>query len=485
MRTIDVAPPAPNHETWNALDEVARRRLRSTGRTAALTLGERKIVHVATSSPAAVTDGVLGIALLLDTLLPLAADLGVAVSRLQIDSSPQHADLSRRLHHAWHGASAVRAAGVAPPGRSDRAAYEDFLAAEGRELAELISPGDVVVLHDPGTVGLAPHAKALGALVVWRCHLGVDHVDDVTEAAWAFVQTDVEECDAIVVSREQYVPGWLEATVITPPVDPASPANTPADTRTVLDALRTAGVIAGGATTQDDAVASFTRGGAEVLFRRDSVTLVAGDPVPVGARTVLQIGRWDPLKDPLGVLQAWEEGLERLPDDAHLVLAGPVVTEGSAAAATLEAVRQVWQGFDEEAKARTHVVALPVDDPTENRALVGMLQRHASVVVQKSLAEGWGLTVTEAMVKGRPVVASAVGGIADQITDGEDGLLLDDPHDLDGFVELVARLLDDEDLARALGRAAELRARRLHLPDRSLLDWWALIERLVSRDSAA
>jgi trehalose synthase len=117
-------------------------------------------------------------------------------------------------------------------------------------------------------------------------------------------------------------------------------------------------------------------------------------------------------------------------------------------------------------------------DPDENATIVNALQRHASVVVQKSIAEGFGLTVVEAMWKGRPIVASAVGGISDQIVDGEHGLLLDDPTDLAGFGRAVNRLLDDPELAVRLGANARRRATEEFLGDRHLEQWAALFAHL-------
>ena len=102
-------------------------------------------------------------------------------------------------------------------------------------------------------------------------------------------------------------------------------------------------------------------------------------------------------------------------------------------AAELAECRSHWDRLDPAQQRRVHLVCLPMDDVDENAHLVNALQRRASVVVQKSLVEGFGLTVTEAMWKGRPVVASAIGGIQDQIVDGVHGLLLEDPRDLDAF----------------------------------------------------
>jgi trehalose synthase len=123
-----------------------------------------------------------------------------------------------------------------------------------------------------------------------------------------------------------------------------------------------------------------------------------------------------------------------------------------------------------------------MQDFEENAAIVNALQRHASIVVQKSLHEGFGLTVSEAMWKRCPVVASAVGGIRDQVTDGVDGLLLDDPKDLGDFNGLLVRLLSDPALVERLGAAAHEHVKRDFTSLSSLEEWAALVKRLL--DSA-
>src|SRR5690242_7299292 len=110
-----------------------------------------------------------------------------------------------------------------------------------------------------------------------------------------------------------------------------------------------------------------------------------------------------------------------------------------------------WRSLPRAARARIHLACLPMGDSRENAVIVNALQRHAAVVTQKSLAEGFGLTVTEAMWKGRPVVASAVGGIQDQIVHGVSGFLLDDPRDGARFTQLVDALLRDPELAARVG----------------------------------
>jgi trehalose synthase len=128
---------------------------------------------------------------------------------------------------------------------------------------------------------------------------------------------------------------------------------------------------------------------------------------------------------------------------------------------------------------RVHLAAIPMDDPDENSVIVNALQRHAAVVVQKSLVEGFGLTVAEAMWKSRPMVASRIGGIQDQITDGEDGLLLNDPYDLDAFGQLLRRLLDDAELRERLGGAAYQTVLDQFLGDRHLQQYAELFWHLM------
>ena len=131
-------------------------------------------------------------------------------------------------------------------------------------------------------------------------------------------------------------------------------------------------------------------------------------------------------------------------------------------------------------RERVHLVSLPMDDVDENAHLVNALQRRATVIVQKSLVEGFGLTVTEAMWKARPVVASAIGGIQDQIEDGVHGLLLEDPRDLDAYGAALERVLGDEALAAKLGDAARERVLDRYLGDRHLIQYVELFAMLTS-----
>ena len=156
---------------------------------------------------------------------------------------------------------------------------------------------------------------------------------------------------------------------------------------------------------------------------------------------------------------------------------GGVADDPEGAAVFADCLMQ-WRDLPASVRDRVLLVTLPLDDADENAAMVNALQRHATVIVQKSLAEGFGLTVAEGMWKGRPVVGSAVGGIIDQIAGGT-GILLPDPHDLRAFGGAVRELLDNHDEARRMGEAARAHITRNYVGDVHLLRYEKLLSAMI------
>jgi trehalose synthase len=229
-------------------------------------------------------------------------------------------------------------------------------------------------------------------------------------------------------------------------------------------------------------VVRFTRrdGSPGRIDRRVDV-VQTGPPAPADAPLVVQISRWDRIKDMAGVMAGFVEHVD--PSlGAHLLLCGPAVTgvaDDPEAAEVLDECTALWRELPHAARSHVHLACIPMADPDENAAIVNAIQRHASVVVQKSLAEGFGLTVAEAMWKRKPVVASAVGGIVDQIEDGVHGFLVDDPADLSAFGAAVESFLGDRERAGQLAHNARQRVIDEFLGDRHLEQYGALFERLV------
>ena len=163
------------------------------------------------------------------------------------------------------------------------------------------------------------------------------------------------------------------------------------------------------------------------------------------------------------------------------MLAGPNVSgvaDDPEGEEVLQECIDLWRNLPAAARSWITLACLPTDDLEENAIMVNALQRHASIVIQKSLAEGFGLTVTEAMWKGRTVVASALGGIGDQIVDNEHGRLVPDPRDLEAFGDILVELLNDPERLEALGVAARERVLREFLTNRHMLQYIELLASL-------
>ena len=415
-----------------------------------------------------------GVAEILQGYLPFVSDAGVDIRWLVLKERAEFFGLTKRIHNLLHGYPGD-GVGLGP---DEVKLYEDVASDSASYLLEMIKPRDVVFLHDPQTAGLVPLIKQGGATVIWRCHIGADRSNSQVDTAIGFLSPYVEWADSCVFSRSSYVWTGLpeqKTQVISPAIDPFSPKNQVLDEKTVDGILKTIGISAGVATVPPEfARSDGTRG----LVERSAEIHQSG-PVPDDAPLIVQVSRWDLLKDHGGLMTAF--GL--MPEDgaAHLALVGPAsgaVSDDPEGEAVFAELLEHRQRLDERVRDRIHIVNLPMDELEENAVMVNALQRRADILVQKSLAEGFGLTVAEGMWKGRPVVASAVGGINDQIVNGESGILIDDPSDFPAFAKAFETLLSDPQLSERIGRAATERitAQFLSLP--RLSDYSDLIARI-------
>ncbi|MDQ6688767.1 MAG: glycosyltransferase [Actinomycetota bacterium] len=452
--------------------------LEASAARARAAFGDRTVWHVNATAHGG------GVAEMLQTLLAYGKGAQVENRWLVINADPQFFAITKRVHNMLHGSPGDGG----PLGEAERKHYAAILDANLQQMLPRLSSGDIVLLHDPQTAGLAAGLRQAGVHVAWRCHVGRDKANDVTEVVWEFLRPFLESVEALVFSRRIYAPEWVDPTrlaVIAPSIDPFSAKNLPLSRVTVNDILATVGLVTGSEPT--GSVSFDRRDGTRGTVRRHPAIggLVLDGPAPPhDARLVVQVSRWDRLKDMPGVMTGFaklvgDHGLE----DTHLVLAGPAVSgvsDDPEGAQVLDDCRRQWHAMPDEVRSRVHLASVPMDDGDENAIVINALQRHAQVVVQKSLVEGFGLTVTEAMWKAKPVVASRVGGIQDQITDGLHGLLVSDPYDLDAFAATLRRLLMNDRLAGRLGQAAEERVRSEYLGDRHLTQYVDLFTRLVT-----
>jgi trehalose synthase len=266
---------------------------------------------------------------------------------------------------------------------------------------------------------------------------------------------------------------WL----IPPSIDSFSPKNQELDGESVRAILNRIGLIDDHATALPG---RFTRRDGRAAEVSRAAAIVAGGRLPSpDSPLVVQVSRWDPLKDMGGVMEAFARVVEGT--DAYLALVGPAVVgvgDDPEGARVLAECTEKWRDLPPRVRERIALVSLPMDDIDENAAMVNAIQRHAAVVVQKSIAEGFGLTVAEAMWKRKAVIASDVGGIPDQITPGT-GVLLADPLDLDAAGHEIMRLLADSGQRVALGIAAHERVRADFVGDLHLIRYAELFAKLV------
>jgi trehalose synthase len=431
-------------------------------------LGDRVVWNVNSTA----TGG--GVAEMLQVLLAYAVDIGVDMRWTVVQGDAEFFAITKRIHNLLHG-SPGDGGSLGPP---ERRRYEDVLAGNAEALGGRVRRGDLVILHDPQTVGLVAAMCDIGATVVWRCHVGVDAANDNVLSAWEFLRPYLGRADAYVFSRRNFVPDWMDTdrvAIIPPSIDPFSPKNEDLDADVSRSILVHAGLMDG-------------RAGVEPIFiRRDGSTgrvsraceVVGDGPIQPEAPLVVQISRWDRLKDMAGVLRGFADHVAD--ERAVLALVGPDVSQVAddpEGRAVLQECVAAWRELPVGRRERVQLVSVPMEDVEENAAIVNAIQRHAAIVVQKSLAEGFGLTVAEAMWKARPVVASAVGGIKDQIIQGEHGVLLPDPRDLRAMGVAVDRLLGAPDEAARLGTRARARVTEDFLGDRHLIQWVRLLQKL-------
>ncbi len=404
-----------------------------------------------------------GVAEMLHLLVGYATDAGIESHWVVIEGDAEFFAVTKRLHNRLHGAPGD----AGELGRHEDSHYSATLETNAAALGRRIEPGDIVVLHDPQTAGLAGHLVRQGARVVWRCHIGTDRPNAYSRAAWEFLLPHLAECHTFVFSHATFVPPELSSTdlwIIEPSIDPLSPKNLVLTRRQISDLLMRIGLRSGESA--------------------DSPSATLGDvgPFPPGGRVVVQVSRWDYLKDMVGVMQGFAEHVAGR-NNARLALVGPSVNgvaddpEGSR---VLAECLETWAALPWRVRNDIRLVALPMEDMETNALMVNATQRHAKIVVQKSLQEGFGLTVAEAMWKSRAVVASAVGGIVDQVPPGA-GVLLKDPRDLDFFGRAVTSLLERPADLAAMGRSARHHVREHFLSDRHLIEYARLVEHVSEK----
>lgn len=430
-----------------------------------------------------------GVAEMLPGMITHLRELGLRAEWLVLESNDEaFFQLTKRVHNMLHGHGAP---GLGP---TERALYERVNAANAEAMQAHLRDGDMLIVHDPQPlplIGMLTRQRRLHT--IWRCHIGLDDDNAATGDAWSFLEPYARACQRAVFSAPEYVPPFLDdrSVIIPPALDPLTPKNRRLHVQEVVAVLARAGLTDPEGLHSENAFPNRVR-----RLQPDGTWGDAWRPDDPGLLTrplVTQVSRWDGLKGFAPLIEAFaslkanpaSEDSARL-RHARLVLAGPdpdSVADDPEALAVLAELRQQYLTLHETVRRDILLLALPMQDPIANAHIVNALQRVSTVIVQNSIREGFGLTITEAMWKGIPVLSnSRACGPRQQVSDDVEGRLVDDPTDTAVLARTIEQMVLDTAALERWGRAAERRAWNDFLVHAQLTRW---IDLLVDVDRSA
>jgi trehalose synthase len=374
----------------------------------------KRVLHVSATSFGG------GVAEILTTLVPLMVNVGLECEWHVIYGREEFFNTTKLMHNALQGN---------PEGLTDKQ-WETWHQYNEINAAQLSEGWDLCVVHDPQPAALASLVNEKARHWVWRCH--IDLSDPNTETLGRLLPY-LDPYAAAVFHLDEYVPAGIDgrAHIVPPAIDPLAPKN--------------------------------------MAFSPEDAVYICGQfGIDVDRPLLCQVSRFDPWKDPLGVIDAYRIVKEEV-TDVQLALVGSMATDDP-------------EGWDYFNATVAHAGGDPDIHILNNLNNVGAIevnafQSHCDAVIQKSTREGFGLTVTEAIWKARPFIGGRVGGIPLQVTDGESGFLV---SSVEECAERALQVLRDPALGKQLGRAGKETARQRFLMPRLLRDWLKLLTQLES-----
>jgi trehalose synthase len=398
---------------------IASRGLMDQIRTLVEPLAGKRVLHLSATAFGG------GVAEILYTLVPLMRDAGLETEWRVIYGQDEFFDVTKAIHNALQG----NPRGLSPD-------EQDIFRRYNKENAGALEDEfDFVIVHDAQPAGLIEHAREVGRRWIWRCHIDLSTPNrDVLD----FLAPWLAAYDATVFHRSAYVPalaGLPPAYIWPPAIDPLAPKNM-------------------------------------ALSAEDAAYIVDQFGIDVQRPIISQISRFDPWKDPVGVIEAWRLLRSHQPN-VQLALVGSMAHDDP----------EGWDYYNQTVAAAQGDSDIFILSNLNNvgSVEVNAFQVHSAALVQKSIREGFGLTVTEGLWKARPMVAGRVGGIVDQIQDRETGYLVDSVVEC---AEALNAILEDPQHVRAMALRGKEHVRRHFLSPRLLRDWLALFNRLAGNDVA-
>ena len=402
---------ALGHKTLTDYTHIVGKDLTERIRELAEPLKGKRVLHVSATAFGG------GVSEILYTMVPLMRDVGLDAHWHVIFGKEEFFNATKLLHNALQGAEETLS----------EEQWEIFDEINAINAEGLQGEWDVIIVHDPQPIGLRRGAQEKGGKWIWRCHIDLSTPNP---APIERLLPMIEEYDASVWHMDQYVPNDMgrhrEAVNIIPPaIDPLSPKN--------------------------------------MAFSPEDAAFVCRQfGIDVDRPLITQVSRFDPWKDPIGVIDAYRQVTEQVPE-AQLAMVGSMATDDPEGMEYFQKTFE-YAGGDEDIKILSNLNNVGAIE-------VNAFQSQSDICLQKSIREGFGLTVTEALWKGRPTVAGNVGGIPLQIDDGVSGYLVNSPEEC---AQRCLEILRDPELGKKLGREGKEHARREFLTPRLLRDWLQL-----------
>ncbi len=434
------------------------------------------------------TDKGGGVAEMLPRMVSIFRELGIGMNWVVIDSDKEEFfAFTKRLHNMIHG--------TGRPGISEaeKSVYEAVNRANADALKGRIAPNDILIVHDPQPMAMGAYLQQeLGILTIWRCHIGTDVENDATASVWQFLKAYSGGYTCGVFSAPEYIPPFFagHSHIIHPAIDPLSHKNRPLTPRRLMGILCNAQIE-----KAEHPVVTLPFPQPALRLRSDGQFQVANQTDSFGLLyrpIVTQISRWDRLKGFLPLIQGFVRLKQQYRSFNHepkeiehrrfeimkLVLAGPDPTsiqDDPEGKEVLEELKSCYCSLDAKMQESIALLALPMASLKFNALMVNALQRCSTIVFQNSIQEGFGLTVTEAMWKGVAIIGTNCVGIRQQIRDGIDGRLLDDPQNIDQIAHLLYQVLNDAHGRMVFGENARRHAYNEFLVFTQIRRWLRLM----------
>ncbi len=429
-----------------------------------------------------------GVAEMMPRLVSFFRQLGIDTEWIVCESCKKDFfTITKKLHNLIHGVCCDFVY------EEERELYESVNKENAEALLKLLKPHDIVVIHDPQPAGMIKFLKGqLPLKFIWRCHIGIDLHSEQTKNAWDFLHPYTELYDFNVFSATAYIPGHLtgKAAVMHPTIDPLDHKNR------YLSVHKTVGIFCNsGLARAYQPVLTPPFGNMVKRLQPDGTfgkPFLPSDPGLLFKPYALQVGRWDRLKGLMELIQGFElikcqdiyqfnhrhtKRLEML----KLVLAGPdpsFVADDPEGEEVLNEISGYYRSLSPALQRDIVLLKLPMESRKQNHLIVNALQLGASVIAQNSIKEGFGLTVTEAMWKKKPVVGGNTCGIKEQIMDDIHGVIIKNPTNPVDVANALNNLLKEPKVREVLGHKAQKAVIDHFLIFRQILQWLHLFDRL-------